>query len=164
MFISFTPYAVASSKSPFKSSYDKSCNNAEISDPAGRYMNQPEKEHSFHIDELMTGYNGRYDSCSQDLAMVVDDESNGSPNTLKVIVHMSGVGFACVYSERQDLGCYEADDAGTLVFVFSEGSVEAGENFTACFKDRENEPYYKCETTENGPGSDPEHVYSRIPK
>jgi hypothetical protein len=45
----------------------------------------------------------------------------------------------------------------------SEGSVEIGEEFTARFKDRENEPFYKCETIENGPESEPEHNNSRIP-
>ena len=70
------------------------------------------------------------------------------------------MGFACIYSDKQDLGCNEVDYPGTIEFVFSEGSVETGEEFTACFKDRENEPFYKCERLENGPESEPEHVYS----
>ena len=113
----------------------------------------------------MRGYNSGYNACSQGSAGGGDDESNGSAgnnNGLRVIVHMAGVGFACVYSERQELGCNEVDDPGSIEFVFSEGSVETGEEFTACFKDRENEPFYKCETVENGPKSEPEHVYSRI--
>lgn len=163
--IAFNPYADALSKSLFKSVYDHGCNDAEISIPDGRYTNLPEKGPSFHTEEFMRGYNSVYNACSQDLAIVVDDESNGSTSTdngLSVIVHMAGVGFACVYSERQDLGCNEVDDAGTIEFVFSEGSVKSGEEFTACFKDRENEPFYRCETVENGPESEPEHVYSRI--
>ena len=113
----------------------------------------------------MRGYNSGYNACSQGSAGGGDDESNGSAgnnNGLRVIVHMAGVGFACVYSERQELGCNEVDDPGSIEFVFSEGSVETGEEFTACFKDRENEPFYKCETVKNGPKSEPEHVYSRI--
>lgn len=160
--IVFLPYGDASSKSPYESGYDHGCN-ADISDPNDRYINQPEKGPGFHTDEFMRGYNSGYNACSQ--ANGGDGESNGSTSTgngLRVIVHMAGVGFACVYSERQDLGCNEVDDPGTIEFVFSEGSVRTGEEFTACFKDRENEPFYKCETVENGPESEPEHVYSRI--
>jgi hypothetical protein len=54
---------------------------------------------------------------------------------------MAGVGFACVYSERQDLGCNEVDDPGSIEFVFIEGSVETAEKITACFKDREYGPF-----------------------
>jgi hypothetical protein len=160
-----TPQGEAASKSPYDSGHDHGCNDADISDPHYRYINQSEKGPSFHTDEFMRGYNSGYNACSQGLAGGGDDESNGSAgnnNGLRVIVHMAGVGFACVYSERQDLGCNEVDDPGSIEFVFSEGSVETGEEFTACFKDRENEPFYKCETVENGPKSEPEHVYSRI--
>ena len=110
----------------------------------------------------MSGYNSGYDACS---ASSGDDELDGSASNdegLRVIVHVAGVGFACIYSDKQDLGCNEVDDPGTIEFVFSEGSVETGEEFTACFKDRENEPFYKCESLENGPESEPEHVYSRL--
>lgn len=157
-----TPYANATSKSPYESGYDHGCDDADISDPNDRYINQPEKGPSFHTDEFMRGYNSGYDACS---ASSGDEESNGSVSNdegLRVIVHMAGVGLACVYSEKQDLGCNEVDDPGTIEFVFSEGSVETGEEFTACFKDRENEPFYKCETLENRPESEPEHVYSRV--
>jgi hypothetical protein len=165
--VELIPYGDASTKSPYESGYDHGCNDADISNPNDRYINQPEKGPSFHTDEFMRGYNNGYNACSQGSTSGGDDESNGSASTgtgngLRVIVHMAGVGFACVYSERQDLGCNEVDDPGTIEFVFSEGSFETGEEFPACFKDRENEPFYKCETVENGQESEPEHVYSRI--
>jgi hypothetical protein len=143
-----TPQGDATSKSLYDSGHDHGCNDADISDPYDRYINQPEKGPSFHTDEFMRGYNSGYNACSQSSAGGGDDKSNGSAgnnNGSRVIVHMAGVGFACVYSERQDLGCNEVDDPGSIEFVFSEGSVETGEGFTACFKDRENGPFYNVD-------------------
>lgn len=37
-------YVDASSDSPYRSGYDHGCNDASISDPAERYINQPEKD------------------------------------------------------------------------------------------------------------------------
>src|SRR5215203_2848029 len=58
------PYTNASSKSPYESGYDHGCDDADISDPDDRYINQPEKGPSFHTDEFMRGYNDGYDACS----------------------------------------------------------------------------------------------------
>lgn len=58
--------AFASSKSPYESGYDHGCDDAGISDPSNRYINQPEKGPSFHTSEFMNGYNNGYDSCSND--------------------------------------------------------------------------------------------------
>jgi hypothetical protein len=56
--------ASASSKSPYESGYDHGCDDADISDPNDRYINQPEKGPSFHTNEFMRGYNDGYDDCS----------------------------------------------------------------------------------------------------
>lgn len=56
----------ASSKSPYESGYDHGCDDADISDPSERYINQPEKGPSFHTNEFMRGYNDGYDVCSHD--------------------------------------------------------------------------------------------------
>src|SRR5215211_5482130 len=58
------PYVDAPSKSPYKSGYDHGCDDADISDPDDRYINQPEKGPSFHTNEFMDGYNDGYDACS----------------------------------------------------------------------------------------------------
>ncbi|MGH9950506.1 MAG: hypothetical protein ACRD5J_02690 [Nitrososphaeraceae archaeon] len=56
--------ANAGSKSPYESGRDHGCDDADISDPDDRYINQPEKGPSFHTNEFMRGYNAGYDSCS----------------------------------------------------------------------------------------------------
>jgi hypothetical protein len=59
----------ATNKSPYDSGYDHGCDDADISDPNDRYINQPERGPSFHTDEFMRGYNSGYNACS-----------GGSPN------------------------------------------------------------------------------------
>jgi hypothetical protein len=59
----FIPTGDASSKSPSESGYDHGCNDAEISDPEDRYINQPEKGPRLHTNEFMRGYNDGYDDC-----------------------------------------------------------------------------------------------------
>jgi hypothetical protein len=128
-FVSQLQVANAGSKSPYESGYNHRCNDANISDPDDRHINQPEKGPSFHTDEFMRGYNNGYNAGSQNSASEGGEESNsldGNNNGLRVIVHTAGVGFVCIYSEREDLGCNEVDDPGTIEFVFSEGSVEIG--------------------------------------
>jgi hypothetical protein len=61
--ISLTEIAIASSKSPYESGYDHGCDDADISDPDDRYINQPGKGPSFHTDEFMSGYDDGYDDC-----------------------------------------------------------------------------------------------------
>jgi hypothetical protein len=56
--------AEAGGKSPYNSGYDHGCDDADISDPSDRYINQPEKGPSFHTDEFMDGYHAGYNSCS----------------------------------------------------------------------------------------------------
>lgn len=57
---------LASSKSQYDSGYDHGCDDARISDPSDRYINQPEKEPSCHTSEFMNGYDDGFDSCSND--------------------------------------------------------------------------------------------------
>ena len=57
-------FVIATGKSPYESGYDHGCDDADISDPDDRYINQPERGPSFHTDEFMSGYNDGYDECS----------------------------------------------------------------------------------------------------
>ena len=66
MFIMQTPVAHAGEKSPYGSGYDHGCDDAKISDPSDRYINQPEKGPSFHTDEFMNGYDDGFNACSSD--------------------------------------------------------------------------------------------------
>lgn len=47
----------ATSKSPYDSGYDHGYEDADISDPNNRYINQPKRGPSFHTHEFMRGYN-----------------------------------------------------------------------------------------------------------
>jgi hypothetical protein len=46
------------------SGYDHGCSDAQISDPSGRYINQPGKGSDFHTDAFMQAYNDGFDTCS----------------------------------------------------------------------------------------------------
>jgi hypothetical protein len=50
-------------KSPYESGYDHGCDDAGISDPSDRYINQPEKGPAFHTSKFMNGYNTGFNSC-----------------------------------------------------------------------------------------------------
>lgn len=60
----FSPSAYASEKSPYDSGYDHGCDDEGISDSSERYINQPEKGHSFHTSEFMDGYSAGFGACS----------------------------------------------------------------------------------------------------
>jgi hypothetical protein len=69
----------AGSKSPYDSGYDHGCDDAGISNPSDRYINEPGKGPSFHTDEFMQGYNAGYNACSvQGGGGDEPDESTGS--------------------------------------------------------------------------------------
>jgi hypothetical protein len=55
--------AFASEESPYDSGYDHGCDDARISDPDDRYINQGGKGPNNHTNEFMNGYNDGYDSC-----------------------------------------------------------------------------------------------------
>jgi hypothetical protein len=70
--------ANAGGKSPYESGYDHGCDDADISDPDDRYINQPEKGPSFHTVEFMRGYNDGYDECSGQESQPSDDDDEAS--------------------------------------------------------------------------------------
>lgn len=49
----FTLFGQSYAQSSYDSGYHHGCNDADISDPARQYINQPEKGPSFHSDEFM---------------------------------------------------------------------------------------------------------------
>lgn len=54
----------ASESSPYNSGFDHGCDDARISDPDDRYINQPEKGPSHHTGAFMQGYDDGFDRCS----------------------------------------------------------------------------------------------------
>ncbi len=70
--------AYAGGKSQYESGYDHGCDDANISDPEDRYINQPEKGPSFYTNEFMRGYNDGYDDCSGNGSSDVSGSTSGS--------------------------------------------------------------------------------------
>ncbi len=66
--------SVASSDA-YDSGRDHGCDDADISDPADRYINQPGKGPSFHTNAFIDGYNTGFNACSSN-----NDGNNGSSN------------------------------------------------------------------------------------
>jgi hypothetical protein len=58
------PVDAGRSKSPYSSGYDHGCDDAQISDPLDRYINEPGKGLSFHTNEFMSGYYAGFNACS----------------------------------------------------------------------------------------------------
>ena len=48
---------------PYASGFDHGCDDADISNPSNRYINQDEKGPSYHTDEFMEGYYDGFTSC-----------------------------------------------------------------------------------------------------
>jgi hypothetical protein len=65
-----------SGSSAYDRGYDHGCDDAKISDPSDRYINQPEKGPSFHTDEFMNGYNDGYNLCSSGGSNADSNDSN----------------------------------------------------------------------------------------
>jgi hypothetical protein len=57
-------FPVQASSNAYESGRDHGCDDARISDPSDRYINQPGKGPSFHTGEFMDGYNAGFNQCS----------------------------------------------------------------------------------------------------
>ena len=66
------PSIQGSRASPYASGFDHGCDDAGISDPSERYINQDEKGPSYHTSEFMEGYYDGFDAC--------EDNSGGAGN------------------------------------------------------------------------------------
>ena len=65
----------ASSKSPYDSGYDHGCDDADISDPDDRYINQPDRGPSRHTNEFMGGYNDGFQACIAGTSMTAESRT-----------------------------------------------------------------------------------------
>lgn len=133
---------------------------ADISDPDDRYINQPEKGPSFHTDEFMSGYNDGYDACSDNGSSTLSNrEAEDNGGGLKIVVHLSSddkvkVGVPVADGTRHYTGWKEGKVGETITFNFEPGEVEVGAKIFVVFESWDD---YK-ETT-NGPEKEPIHVY-----
>ena len=65
----------------YDSGPDHGCDDAKISDPDDRYINQPEKGPSFHTGAFMDGYHAGYNSCGGGSERNSNDDSNSNSNS-----------------------------------------------------------------------------------
>lgn len=68
-------FSSASSISPYDSGWDHGCDDASISDPTDRYINQDEKGPAYHTDEFMDGYDEGFYDCNEDESDMNDDDT-----------------------------------------------------------------------------------------
>ncbi len=99
--------------SPYDSGYDHGCDDAGISDPSDRYINQDEKGPSYHTSDFMNGYYDGYRDCF-DVIYDDDDTSNdayGTSNTGSSKYDCSEGSEGChglIYCDINDEGdCYD---------------------------------------------------------
>ena len=77
--IASIPSAFASNNA-YDSGYGHGCDDAGISDPNDRYINQPERGPSFHTGAFMDGYNAGIGSCSGSGNDNDENDNNGNDN------------------------------------------------------------------------------------
>lgn len=64
------------STTPYDSGYNHGCDDARISDPSDRYINQREKGPSYHTEEFMDGYYQGFDDCANNIDRENDNDDD----------------------------------------------------------------------------------------
>jgi hypothetical protein len=166
--------------SPYDSGYDHGCDDAKISDPSDRYINQPEKGPSFHTDEFMNGYNDGYNACSSDGSNAISSDSNKGKFRI-IVTFVEGqdrdVSDARMYIQEYpqygipggtgpgfiDLNdAFYNDDPYTGIWedeiTIPSDLIDMGEKFHVCMEDAKEDVTLACYELENGPESEPERL------
>ncbi len=73
-----SPTLFTNAQTPYESGYDHGCDDAKISDPNKRYIEQDEKGSAFHTSEFMKGYYNGFDACSKDSGTTPKSMSSGA--------------------------------------------------------------------------------------
>lgn len=114
----------ASGKSPYDSGYDHGCDDADISNPDDRYINQPEKGPSFHTDEFMDGYNSGFNACSG--GSTGDDDDNSGRTNDGEIPRSGGVNWVQLCSDLQPIlisDCSQLVNSNNILTLEGERAV-----------------------------------------
>ena len=177
------------SKSPYDSGYDHGCDDAKISDPSDRYINQPEKGPSFHTDEFMNGYNDGYNTCSSSTSLSDSNRLSNKDKFRVVVTFIEGpdrnVDDARVYiQEYPQYGIPGGTDSGFIDLIdafynddpytgiwedeitIPSDLIDVGEEFHVCIEDTKKDVTLACYELENRPESEPEHLridFNRFP-
>lgn len=157
----------ASNDSPYRSGYDHGCNDATISNPSERYINQPGKGPSFHTEEFVSGYYDGFNACSDNVG---DAEDNDADGNLRVIASLDMGTYGNQYCDSKtfDMRIYVQSELIQEKIVgacegqettFSGLIVRAGSSFRVCGNDLD---LSGCKTAINGQESEPERVVINI--
>jgi hypothetical protein len=167
--------------SPYDSGYDHGCNDAKISDPSDRYINQPEKGPSFHTDEFMNGYNDGYNACSIGDSSTSRSDSSNKGKFRVIVTFIEGldrsVNDARVYIQEYPqygipggtesgfidlIDAFYNDDPYTGIWedeiTMPSDLIDVGEEFHVCIEDTKRDVTLACYELENGPESEPERL------
>jgi hypothetical protein len=130
-------------QSPYESGYDHGCDDAKISGPYDRYINQPGKGPENHTPRFMNGYDDGYDSCkgkdggndTKDVFKIIVKITNdqNSRNDLDTDLHVR------IYNDHgisQSINDIELPHPGTktYTFEFDSDDVPVGTDYKVYFK------------------------------
>ena len=170
--LTFIPLSYASQDNPYESEYDHGCDDAGISDPSERYINQPGKGPSFHTGSFMNVYNDGFDACSDGIGDDSNAENNAVDGKLRVIatLDMGTYGNQYCGSRTFDMRVYLQSELAQEKIVgacdgqetiFNGLDVGSGSSFRVCLYGNELD-LSGCRTTVNGPESEPERLTVRV--
>jgi hypothetical protein len=130
------------------SGYSHGCSDAQILDPAGRYLNQPNKGPSFHNKQFMEAYNEGFIACSPNSSnskcgniQAVGEVNSNATNGLKIMVHIGSsteshpARINITSSGIQTGLCYDFEltrNGQPITFFFNRGIIPDGKQFRAC--------------------------------
>jgi hypothetical protein len=161
----------ASDDSPYRSGYDHGCDDAAISNPSARYINQPGKGSSFHTEEFMSGYYDGFNACSDGVG---DEDAENSPaaGNLRVIASLDMGTYGNQYCANRtfDMRVYVQSELKQEKIVgacedqettFNGLDVTSGSSFKVCAYGNDLD-LSGCKTAINGPESEPERVVIKV--
>jgi hypothetical protein len=157
---------------PYESGYNHGCDDARISDPSERYINQPGKGPSFHTGSFMNGYYDGFDACSDGVGDDNNAENNAVEGKLRIIapLDMGTYGNQYCNSRTFDMRVYVRSELAQEKIVgacdgqettFSGLDVASGSSFGVCAYGNDLD-LSGCKTAVNEPVSEPERVIVRV--
>lgn len=163
------PHVYASNESPYNSGYNHGCDDAGISNPSERYINQPGKGPLFHTEEFMSGYYNGFNACSDGVG---NAENNAADGNLRVIASLNMGTYGNQYCDSRtfDMQVYVQSELVQEKTVgacedqetaFTGLDVATGSSFRVCAYGNELD-LSGCKTAINGPESEPERVIVRV--
>ncbi len=137
LFIStFLPFSSLYAQSPHESGYNHGCDDASISNPSQRYIEQPKKGFAYHTEEFIDGYNKGFASCSNS-----DNTNNQDLVTVAIIstITHAGTGFAklCIFGSFGENCLQPSIDLSKYKSPFNPPQIlqpfKIGELFSYCY-------------------------------